>query len=156
MNCAALPVLQQTNQVISFVKQISSWQTNISSASEEIFLVLWNPKVHYRIHKCPPSVPILSQLDPVHTPTSHFVNIHLNIILSTTPGSSLILPHHTLMHLSSPHTCYMSHPSHSFWSAHPNNIWWGIKVIKFSLYNFIHSPVISPKYSPQYPMLKHP
>ena len=34
-------------------------------------------KVHCRSQKCPPPVPILSQLDPVHTPTSHILTIEI-------------------------------------------------------------------------------
>jgi hypothetical protein len=46
-----------------------------------ILSILWNLKVRNRIHKSPPLVPDLSQMSPVHTPTSCFLEIIFNIIL---------------------------------------------------------------------------
>jgi hypothetical protein len=44
--------------------------------SQELPSILWNPKFHHRVHKSPPLVPILSQIDPVHTISSCLSKIY--------------------------------------------------------------------------------
>jgi hypothetical protein len=117
------------------MEQSPSWEANRFAASLEIPRVLWNPKVHHRIHKRPPAVSTLSQLNPVHTPTSYFLKIHVNIIFTSTSGSpqwsfSLRFPHQNPAHASPlPHLCYMPRPRHCSRFYRPHKIWWAVQII---------------------------
>jgi hypothetical protein len=99
------------------IQQSPSWEANLFAASQEIPHILRNPKVHYRIHKCPQPVSNLSQLKPLHTPTSYVMKTHLNINFPPTSGSpqwslSLRFPHQTSVHASPPSPIRATCPAH--------------------------------------------
>jgi hypothetical protein len=53
-------------------------------ATLELPTILWNSKIHYRIHRSPPLVPILSHNNPLRTILSHLMKTYLNTTHSST------------------------------------------------------------------------
>jgi hypothetical protein len=105
------------------------------STSQEIPHILWKPKVHYRAHNSPPTLPILSHNYPVQiSPTpSCFLKPNFIFILPSTPRSykwffPSRFPHKHRVYTSS-FPIREKCPLISFLlMCHPNNIWWAVKI----------------------------
>ena len=116
------------------MQQSPSSESNRLSSSQEIPHILWDLKVHYHFYKFLLYAHVLSQIKPVHASPSHFLEIHLNIILPSPPGSSklslsLRFPHQNPLYTSLlTHSCYMLSQCHSSTFDHPNNIWSGVQI----------------------------
>ena len=82
-------MLQKISSILLIysIVQSSSCEANWFAASQEIPRISRNPKVHYRTHKRPPPISILSPPNPFHIPTSHLLEIHRNIVHPSTPRS---------------------------------------------------------------------
>jgi hypothetical protein len=120
-----------------------SWEAEGPLAnSQEIHRLLWNPNIHYRVHKSPSLNPTLSQMNPVHALTPYYFNIHFNIFLHLCLGLlsgsfihvfRLIILRAFVISLS----VLRALPSDPYWFDHPT--WWKLKIMKLLIVQFSSS-----------------
>ena len=91
-----IPVGERSVEIMSTtlfgnsMEQIPSREASRFSASQEVPHILWNPKVHYHIHQSPPTLPVLSQINPNHAPLPHLMSWRSILLLSS--HLHLVLP----------------------------------------------------------------
>jgi hypothetical protein len=148
-----IPYIEEN--IHSLMELSPSWEAANCPVTWEILSILRNPKAHYSVHKSHPLVPILRQINPIHTIPSYLSKIYFNIVHPPTSLSSQWSL--TFFRFSPIRATFPSHPT---WLNHCNYTWRRVQVMKLlimqlspTFYNFIS---LWSKYSSQHPVLKCP
>jgi hypothetical protein len=118
---------------------VSSCETVSHSCIQEFFKIVWNPKVHFRVHKSPPQV---LQARSIQSTPPHSISLRLIVILYSHLHLSLPscllhsgIPAKNLYAFCLTHAYYMLYLLHKSW--HRSNymyIWRRVQVMKLSLF----------------------
>jgi hypothetical protein len=119
----------------------------VIQATQEFSNIIWNLKFHYHVHRSLPHVPILSQMNSVHTTSFYFLRSTLILFSHWHLGHPTglipfgfpteILNAFLLFH-------YMLCSSHPSRLDHFNYIWQSVQVMKHLFMQFLPAPIMSP------------
>jgi hypothetical protein len=99
------------------MEQSPSRKGNSHSANHEIPRLLRKPKILYIAHHNQPTIPTLSQMNPVHNLRQYFPKIHSNIIF---PSMSVSFKWSVLFSFSNQNISCISHLSNPCYSSRPS------------------------------------
>jgi hypothetical protein len=114
-------IVSYNSQYADSMEQSLPWEANSHSAGQDVPHLLWKLEVHYHVQKGLLLIPILRQMNPVHTVPPYLCKIQCNIIFPSMPRSSKwSLPfrfsnQHIVCIFLFPWVCYLPCQSHPLW-----------------------------------------
>jgi len=122
------------------MKRTCFWEASIGVATQEMFILLRNPRVYCSVYKISPLAAAFIEISQLDNLRSHFL-IHFNIV-SFTSRSSKCLPAVGLrpkfcVHYSFFYFCYMAMPSNPPGCHRSYNIWSVAQISKLFMRCFL-------------------